>query len=450
LSELEAGIATVPRFPVEGIAARHKRIADQIARNIEIKRANLSEPARKAAKSMLSKEARRVLAADTRARIAQPVVSPNGFHERLAAFWTNHFSVSAEKNENLALLAPLHEAEAIRPFIAGPFATLLRNAVLHPAMLYYLDQVQSVGPGTAAGKKTNRGLNENLARELLELHTVGAGSGYDQADVRATANLLTGMTVDTEAATARFRADIAEPGSRQVLGKTYGAALRSAADITQLLDDLAGNSRTATHVCRKLATHFIADTPPRGVVDDMVAAWKASDGRLAEVYRAMLESDAARRTAGDKARQPFDYVVASLRALGAFPAEGKTAAFVDWTPTGAPVVASPEPRRRGRPELGVVVPVTLKRMGQPTWKPPTPAGFEESFATWITPIQISRRLDWTRRVLAEFGQGLDPEAVMHAALGDMARADTVRLVSQAPSRMSALVLILMSPEFNRR
>src|SRR5262249_21882703 len=162
------------------------------------------------------------------------------------------------------------------------------------------------------------GLNENLARELLELHTLGAGSGYTQADVRATANLLTGMTVDSATGLACFRPALSEPGRQTILGKSYGGEPRTNGDVVALLEELARDPRTAAHVCRKLATHFISDTPPRETMADMKAAWKRSDGNLTEVYKAMLGSDAVRRNAGEKARQPFDFLVASLRALGAF------------------------------------------------------------------------------------------------------------------------------------
>lgn len=253
----------------------------------------------------------------------QAVLSPNGFYERLATFWTNHFSTRANKSLPMRMIVPLYEAEAIRPNIGGSFRDLPRVATEHPAMLIYLDQAQSQGPESARGMKQKKGLNENLGRELLELHTLGAGSGYTQADVRAAAMVLTGLTIDREEMDVAFRPGISEPGRHTVLGVSYGGAKRSRKDYLALLDDLAVHPKTAQHISRKLAAHFVSDQPPQ----EMVTAIRM-DGDLTAVYGAMLDHPAARRDEGAKARQPFDYVVTGLRALNAGSGNGIAGDFM--------------------------------------------------------------------------------------------------------------------------
>ncbi|WFU12620.1 DUF1800 domain-containing protein (plasmid) [Rhizobium sp. CB3090] len=466
-------------FPVGGIEARRQAIRNIADRLRDIRSRDIDDAAKRDEQKTISRELQQSYQRDADARIAQAVFSPNGFYERLAAFWTNHFSVSVDKTQPMKLIVPLFEAEAIRPNIGGTFPDLLRSATRHPAMLIYLDQTQSLGPDSPAGLKRDKGLNENLARELLELHTLGAGSGYTQDDVRAAAMVLTGITVDRQSVGVDFRKAVAEPGSHQVLGVSYGRTQRSERDCLQMLDDLALNPKTAAHISRKLAIHFISDTPPQAMIDAMTQAWRKTDGDLMAVYGAMLDHPAAWTNEGSKARQPFDFVVAGLRAL-ALPGnaaasavvdpladdEGAGQAMADGNPplpgsSSAPPdkTVSPDPQEARRRQAAIdatfYVPrglgvYALKRMGQPVWRPPSPAGFPEGFDAWINAGELSERISWARRAIGRYGKLDDPRQFLKETLADAARDDTIGVVSQAPNKMMGLTLVLASPEFNRR
>ncbi len=276
-----------------------------------------------------------------------------------------------------------------------------------------------------------------------------------------------------------FRPQISEPGAHEVLGVSYGGAKRTRKDYLAMLDDLAVNPKTAEHISRKLAVHFISDQPPQEMIQAMSEAWKKTDGELPAVYRAMLDHPAAWADEGAKARQPFDFIVTGLRALNSGAGAGDVAAFMqayqqddadndemmampkkDAAPASdgqamMQVPPSPEDearikRRKAFQMARALGQGALRRMGQPTWLPPSPAGFEESFSAWITASQLSERLSWARRASAQFGKDVDPREFLKATLADAARDETIRVVSQAPSRVSGLTLVLASPEFNRR
>lgn len=476
LNQVRIGAGTAPSFPVGGIDQRRQQLLDEQQQLKDIR--NLDDQAKREARKVIQRQSQELSEYDVDARLTQAVLSPNGFYERLATFWTNHFSTSTSKSLPMRLLVPLYEAEAIRPHIGGSFRDLLRSATEHPAMLIYLDQALSQGPDSPDGMKRQKGLNENLGRELLELHTLGAGSGYTQADVRSAAMVLTGLTIDHSAMKTTFRPGLAEPGDHDVLGVSYGGQRRTPGDYLALLDDLAANPKTAQHVSRKLAVHFISDQPPQHMVDAMAGAWKKTDGDLIAVYSAMLDHPAAWRDEGAKARQPFDYIVTGLRALNAGDGDGNVGRFLqanedtgDGEMIGQGMAAGEkamentngaEPvatdmndaanikRRKAFRAARALGSGALQRMGQPTWRPPSPAGFEEGFDAWITASQLAERLAWARRASAQFGADLDPREFLKATLADAARDDTIRVVSQAPDRISGLTLVLASPEFNRR
>jgi uncharacterized protein (DUF1800 family) len=460
-------------FPVGGIETRRQVIGSVADRLRDIRTSNIDDDARRDEQKAVFKEVQQSYQRDADARIAQAVFSPNGFYERLATFWTNHFSVSANKTEPMRLIVPLFEAEAIRPNIGATFPVLLRSVTQHPAMLIYLDQAQSLGPDSPAGIKQNKGLNENLARELMELHTLGAGSGYTQDDVRSAAMVLTGITVDRQAVEAAFRRAVAEPGSHQVLGVSYGGSPRQERDYLQMLDDLALNPKTAQHISRKLAIHFISDTPPHEMIDAMAESWRKTDGDLMSVYGAMLDHPAAWTNEGAKARQPFDFVVAGLRTLN-LPRnlaagnvgdplsddEAAGQAMVDdgaATSINSDATADPQEQRRRQAAIDATFYVprglglyALRRMGQPIWQPPSPAGFPENFDAWVNASALSERIAWARRAIGRYGKQTDPRQFLKDTLADAARDDTIRVVSQAPNKMMGLTLVLASPEFSRR
>lgn len=364
-------------------------------------------------------------AADAAARVRRAVVADDGFSERLVWFWADHFTVAA-RNQRSRAIAPAFEDDAIRPNVAGRFGDLLRAAVRHPAMLEYLDQASSTGPGSPVGIKRGVGLNENLAREILELHTLGAGADYAQADVREFAELLTGLAVDRRTSATAFRPRMAEPGAETVLGQSYGGAKPREADIETALEDLAAHPATARHVAQKLAVHFVADAPDPELVAHVEAAYLDSGGALMAVYAALLEHPASWEGFGAKVRQPFDFVVASLRAAGAH------------DPTTLGDGEAPDPVE------------ALRRMNQPLWGAPGPDGWPEAAEAWISPPGLTSRIDWASRLGEALAPWVDPREFVEAALGDAARDETRFAAQVAAERWEGIALVLASPEFNRR
>ncbi len=471
LGQLDAGQRETLVFPDGGLAAGRQRISDTVSELAELKLAgkDMDAVTKRVYRVRYLTGLNNLLTRDEHARFMQAVLSPNGFNERLAAFWVNHFSVSTRKEDFMRLVVPVYEAEAIRPNMAGRFADLVKAAVLHPAMLIYLDQVKSFGPKSPQGIKRKAGLNENLGRELLELHTLGAGSGYTQADVRNAAYVLTGMTVDRNTYRSRYAVNMAEQGARDVFGKIYGGKFRGQGDIVAMIEDLVATPETRNHICRKIAHHFLSDTPPPEVVEAMTAAWKRNDGELTTVYAAMLRHPRSWDDEGQKAKLPFDYIVSGLRALsaeekdmsdlGLAPVKEKPAAagrdamstMSDSAMSGAPeadaALADPAVRKLRINPLTVQA---VARLGQPLWRPPSPAGFDDGFSAWIAGGPLADRIAWARLAAAKLGGNRDPRAFLQETLRDAARQDTIDIVSKAPNRQMGLALVLASPEFNRR
>lgn len=496
IAQVTRGVAETCPFPYDGIAGRRASFPAFQALAGAYREQRKNDTVRKVGDRVVNPfqiALNTAFLRDQHLKIGHAAQSPNGFYERLAAFWVNHFAVNADKTASMRILVGLYEAEALRPNLAGRFAPLLRAAILHPAMLAYLDQSKSMGPHSPAGRKRGRGLNENLARELIELHTLGADGGYTQDDVRAAACVLTGLDHDGGAFETIYRANWAEPGVHRVLGRAYGGAAPSLADVDALLADLAAREATRRHICRKLVVHFIADEPPAEVIEAMVVAWSRTDGELLAVYRAMLEHPRSWAQDGQKARQPFDFVVAALRALdvpgealgpsavlpkkagGAAMAtlqEGTSSQATDQAmmaagPPGADeravertvggddaasstVLAAPTADGRAPIRANPLSVGALQRLGQPLWRPPSPAGWDEELSAWITAAQLTQRIEWLQALVARFGGDRDPRRFVQTVLGDAARDDTIKVVSQAPSRRAGLVLALASPEFNRR
>ncbi|MEM8849980.1 MAG: DUF1800 domain-containing protein [Pseudomonadota bacterium] len=360
---------------------------------------------------------------DLAAALARASIAPTGFRERLVWFWADHFAVSDGQSYLRRSVGAYHDA-AIRPHLAGSFGTLLREAVTHPAMLSYLDQERSVGPNSPRGRE-GAGLNENLAREILELHTLGVDGPYTQTDVRELAELLTGLSISRDGA-PRFRRNFVEPGPETVLGKAYGGARPNRHDIGILLDDLSVHPATARHVSQKLAVHFVADEPPEDLVSVMVAAWRQSGGNLTEVYRVLVTHPTALSPELRKVRRPLDLVAAAARATGQGPA----------LPTA------------GRRVLRRYVAQPLAAMGQEWLRPPGPHGWPEEAAAWVTPQGLAARLDWAQDV----GQAVDtdPRDFLEVALGPLASARTRFAVEAAEDRAAGIALVLAAPEFQRR
>ena len=366
----------------------------------------------------------RIYRDEAKARIhlaAEPLV---GFNERLVQFWSNHFCVSAAKGPALRATAGIFEREAIRPHIFGRFADMLKAVESSTAMLVYLDNQQSIGPNSRAGQRRGRGLNENLAREILELHTLGVAGGYTQGDVTSLARIITGWTVVGREGvlgtpgTFVFNANLHEPGDHSLIGKTYRDT--GVEQGREALDSLARHPSTARHIARKLARHFVADEPPAALVARLAKVFSDSDGDLQKVSAALIEAPEAWTAQATKLRSPQEFYIAAMRALARKPE--------------APQILGP-----------------LNAMGQPLWQPSGPNGFADTVATWATAEGMKTRLDVAAAIARQVAPGaVDPRSIVDEILGDHASNETRAAVARAESKPQALALFLMSPEFQRR
>lgn len=360
---------------------------------------------------------------------ARRITTTRAFRERLVSFWADHFTARG-KGGLLREATPFYVEEAVRPYVSGRFGDLLISCVTHPVMLHYLDQNTSVGPNSVIAQRRQRplGLNENLAREVLELHTLGVNGPYDQTDVRELAELFTGLAATRDYG-FKFRRRLSEPGAETVLGKTYSDKA-SLATIKEALQDLALHPATAAHVARKLAVHFVSDTPPEPLVSHVTAAYRQSDGDLMQCYQAMLEHPAAWDATAQNIRPPDEFVSATLRALGVPTATMQTLE----TPVLRDVFFRP-----------------LRLMGQPWLAPAGPDGFAEEDEAWATPQGISARLEWGMQAPARLLDALpDPRKFASAALGPDVPERVAFAAKAAETRKVAIGLILASPAFQRR
>ena len=371
------------------------------------------------------------------ARLAHSVTTDRPFLERLTQFWTNHFAVSVDKIAVLGLAGAM-EREAIRPRVTGHFHDMLLAVEKHPAMLLYLDNAASIGPNSRAARiagKGNRrklGINENLAREILELHTLGVDGGYTQTDVTTFAQAISGWSIGGEDNGRRlaklgggngkpgeffFREIFHEPGARKLLGKSYGDdGLRQG---EAMLRDLAMRRETARHISTKLARHFIADDPPQAAVDRISSAWLDSKAHLPTVYKALVESPEAWERPLAKFKTPADYIYSAYRALG-IPAER---------------------RRALRP---------FESLGQRSLMPGSPAGWPDASADWDGSSALLKRIAWADLVAQRLGDARNARDLAPQLLGGTLTDDTAKAIARAESGAQALTLLLASPEFMRR
>ncbi len=406
------------------LAARAKLLEDQSESRKEIRK---NAKNAKALAQDITDRFRATLHQDNLRLIGRSVDSPAGFRERLAWFWTDHFTVAADGRRRTLLAYDFVET-AIRPYIAKPFAEMLKAVVRHPAMLVYLNQVRSVGPNSRMGQKRNRGLNENLAREVLELHTVGVGGSYVQRDVREFAELLTGMSL--EDGLFRFRPGIAEPGAETVLGRAYGGkGQASVEDVDRALEDLALHPDTAQHLARKLIVHFVGPDPAEDYVKAVADAYLQGDGRLTSAYHTLLDDPRAWALPLVNAKTPQHFLVSTLRSVGVTSADLATL-------------------KRGEFGRGILAP--LAAMGQPILRPLGPDGWPEDPANWITPAGLAARVEWANRVVQQRGKDLDPAAFLEQTLGVLAPPRLKELTARAETRHEGVTLVLASPTFNRR
>jgi len=362
--------------------------------------------------------------AEALARLQRATLVDCGFTERLVVFWSNHFCISASKGELARIWAGSFEREAIRPHVLGRFADMLRAVEQHPAMLFFLDNQQSLGPDSRAGQNRKRGLNENLAREIMELHTLGVGGGYTQGDVTSLARIITGWTFAGRQGQLGapgsfvFNVNAHQPGPQVLLGKTYDAA--GLAQGEAALADLARHPSTANFIATKFARHFVADDAPPVLVARLRDVFVKTDGDLKALATALVDSDEAWKAPLTKMRSPYDFLVASGRLLARVPED-------------------PGVYLNG-----------LNLLGQPLWSPAGPNGFPDTSAAWAAPEGMKLRLDIAAQIGARLGNNIDPLDLLEFAAADAASTETRRTIERAESRQQALALLLMSPEMQRR
>jgi uncharacterized protein (DUF1800 family) len=349
------------------------------------------------------REARRRLvelaASEARGALDVRITSDRPFVERLVAFWSNHLCVSSGAKILVAPLAGSYERDVIRPHVLGRFENMVMASAKHPAMLAYLDNFQSIGPSSAGARGgqrnngTRRGLNENYARELLELHTLGVNGGYSQQDVQELARILTGWTIaGVPGPGARipprpanrgggvvrrgrpqqdgplgfaFQEFLHEPGEKTLLEQRYKEA--GVAEGERAIRALCGHPSTARLVATKLATHFISDDPPPAAVDRLARAFRSSEGDLKAVAVALVDEPDAWREDARKFRTPQDWFVAVLRAFGST-------------------------------EVNPNAPALLRQLRQPLWSPPSPKGFGDAMQEWADPDSLLNRGELARTI----------------------------------------------------
>jgi len=394
----------------------------------------------KDARRFVGRQVRDDYAAAVGARINAALISNAPFADRLTHFWANHFAVSADKLQVIGL-SGLLEFEAIRPNLTRTFGDMLNAVERHPAMLLYLDQAVSVGPNSTAGRFAARrlrpngqklGLNENLAREIMELHTLGVRSGYTQADVTEFARALTGWTVagigrgpgarmagaDGTPGDFVFAERLHEPGERTIIGRKYGQDGEKQAQA--VLDTLATSPATAQHIATKLARHFAGDTPPPALVQRLQASFVKTGGDLPSLYRVLIDSPECWVPQPVKFKSPWEWTVSTYRALG----------MKEVQPLAA---------------VGL-----LNQLGQPTWKPGSPAGYDDIAASWAGPDALVRRVEASERFATRAGAQIDARALGPRLFPATLTPATQQALARAESPGQALALLFVSPEMLRR
>jgi uncharacterized protein (DUF1800 family) len=398
---------------------RRREAAQKVAENAGMENAMAAQPEPPAAAGQSEPVPlpRRIFLDEAKARFDAAVRAEIGFVERLVWFWSNHFCVNADAT----VMAGAYEREAIRPHVLGRFADMLQAAESHPAMLLYLNNALSLGPNSVAGVNRDQGLNENLAREILELHTLGVRTVYSQADVTSFAKVLTGWTIRQTASDPDHGGEFVflrrahEPGPQRVVGHEYpDTGLEQGRAV---LADLAHHPATARHVATKLARHFIADEPPLALVDRLERRFQDTEGDLKEVARALATATEAWGADQAKIKRPAEWIVAALRATG----------------------------RSG--EIQRIV-GGLNLLGEPLWRPSAPKGFSDENAAWLP--GLAQRLDIANTFAQRVADQLDAQSIAEASIGPLASAETRAAIERAESKPQALTMLLMAPEFLRR
>jgi uncharacterized protein (DUF1800 family) len=355
-------------------------------------------------------------------RFERHVSTDTALLERLVNFWTNHFCVSAVKGPTRGMVGA-YEREAIRPFVLGAFGDMLKAVEQHPAMLIYLDNQLSFGPNSPAGKNQRKGLNENLAREILELHTLGVAGGYKQDDVTNLARMITGWTVGnvnqpgTDVGTFFYHAPRHEPGTWSVMGKAYPDQGRATGEA--VLGELAHHPATAQHIAGKLARHFVGDTASPALIARLETSFRETGGDLAVVTRTLILAEEAWTAPARKMVPPSDFVVSLARGVQA---------------------------KAKAPELLRLV----NQLGQPLWSVPSPKGWPDDDQAWAGPSALRERLRIAEMVARQIDKASDPRAVAEDIFGDAMSEYSRQAIARAETRDQGFELLIMTPEFQRR
>jgi uncharacterized protein (DUF1800 family) len=387
--------------------------------------------------------ARIILEQAQEARILRALYGPRQLQEVMVDFWYNHFNVFAGKGLD-HLWIGAYEAEAIRPNALGKFRDLLGAVAHHPAMVFYLDNVQNAAPGSKGPNGREAGLNENYARELMELHTLGVDGGYTQDDVIALARILTGWSLVRPNALPEKGSGFAfyparhDKEPKHFLGQDIAA--NGEAEGEQALDMLAKSPATARHIAFKLAQYFVADEPPPALVDRLAARFTETDGDIREVLKTVFASREFRDSIGGKYKTPYRFVLSAVRAAGV-------------------------PVKNPRPLLAA-----LARLGQPLYGCATPDGYRDTEDAWLSPDASMLRVNFSAALadgrlplLAESTASDENLAVQVAAptggtvdaagleklLGPVLTPRTRAVLAAAPAELRA-ALVLGSPGFMQR
>jgi len=364
-----------------------------------------------------ARDALRSMSVDT---LTQAIHSSHSVSWRLLDFFSNHFSVTAN-GRLMAGLAGTLEREAIAPHLLSNFEDMLLAVEQHPAMLIYLNNEKSFGPNSKIAKKRKKGLNENLAREIMELHTLGVDGGYTQADVVELAKAITGWSVKNVkkegSAGFIFRPTGHEPGSRVLLGKKYSQnGIRQG---QQILRDLAMHPSTIKHICYKLAHHFVSEKPSEVLLSKMEATWRKTQGNIKQVMYSLFDAEESWLASTQKFKTPRDFVISLYRAV------------------------APQ-KINDRFLLN-----SLINLGQKPFSAGSPAGFSDDTSDWLGASALMARVDWSTMAVAYLKKP-NSEKIMTVALGSSVSQHTYQTVMRAESRQQAMALLLMSPEFQRR
>jgi uncharacterized protein (DUF1800 family) len=419
----QIGVST-PLAGVQPSAQRVTELAEARQELREMKQASGKNPD---AIAQLKTRQRDFYLGDVSARLQGAIASDAPFTERWVRFWSNHFTVSIARPIVSGLVVPF-ENEAIRPHAFGRFADLALAVVRHPAMLLYLDNAQSIGPNSKLGRRKEAGLNENLARELMELHTLGVDGGYSQDDVRALAQILTGWTIarpgrmarhlDVAPGTFGFAGIAHEPGEKVLLGKRY--AENGEEEGIAAITDLSAHPATARHIARKIARHFLADDPPPAAVAALADEFTASGGDLAALARRLIALPESWSLPMTKARPPEEWLIAIRRAFA-----------IDGDAPLRKMVSA------------------LQQLGQIPFAAPSPAGWPDDSAGWLGPEALMARLDFANAAARRI-QVARPETMADRILGPGITEESRIQIQRAPSVADSVALLLVSPEFMLR